>query len=275
MAHLKPADLVGLSDDLAEFDRRLSSNTGSTLRQIACRACNTREADAVSVLPNVLAAIVPGSRIEASLPGMSGHLDATLKHIGFKTMVPASSDVSGLATAIEEGADIVFMADEDRSIALVPSVRKVVDNSEATGRGYAAALESCLGSLADRKILIIGAGVVGTACALKLQRMHAHISVFDQDFIRAADLSAATGCMLYEDLKSALYEHTIIVDASPAEGIIAAQHITDDTWIAAPGIPLGLTEEARVKIGNRLIHYPVRIAVATMAITALTLLRRF
>jgi pyrrolysine biosynthesis protein PylD len=72
-----------------------------------------------------------------------------------------------------------------------------------------------------------------------------------------------------KDLEEALQKHRLIVDASPAAGIIKERHIKPDTAIAAPGLPLGLCPGALVSIGDRLIHDPLQIGVATMLVLAI------
>ncbi len=62
----------------------------------------------------------------------------------------------------------------------------------------------------------------------------------------------------------------LIVDATPVPNIISEDMITKDTFIAAPGIPLGLTKNARKKISpNQLIHDSLELGVATMALDAI------
>lgn len=50
--------------------------------------------------------------------------------------------------------------------------------------------------------------------------------------------------------------------------------ITPQTYIAAPGMPLGLTRGAVEKIGDRLFHDPLQTGVAIMAIEATLLHER-
>jgi pyrrolysine biosynthesis protein PylD len=48
-------------------------------------------------------------------------------------------------------------------------------------------------------------------------------------------------------------------------GLIDAEHVRSDTFVSAPGIPLGLTAAAAEKLSNRLLHDLLEIGVATMA----------
>ena len=71
------------------------------------------------------------------------------------------------------------------------------------------------------------------------------------------------------DLDPALLQHELIVDASPASNFILAQHIKPHTIVSAPGMPLGLDRSALAAIGDRLLHDPLQIGVATMLVGAL------
>jgi pyrrolysine biosynthesis protein PylD len=51
--------------------------------------------------------------------------------------------------------------------------------------------------------------------------------------------------------------------------MIKAHHITSETYVSAPGVPLGLDKDARGKISDRLLHDPLQIGVATMVACAL------
>jgi pyrrolysine biosynthesis protein PylD len=58
--------------------------------------------------------------------------------------------------------------------------------------------------------------------------------------------------------------YSLFYDASPAQGIILPEHIKPHTIVAACGIPLGLSDEARSFIGDRLIHDPLQLGTAAM-----------
>jgi pyrrolysine biosynthesis protein PylD len=60
----------------------------------------------------------------------------------------------------------------------------------------------------------------------------------------------------------------MIVDATPAAEIIDAEFISPQTFLTAPGMPLGLDRDALKKISDRLLHDPLQIGVATMGMAA-------
>ncbi|MDQ1355513.1 MAG: 3-methylornithyl-N6-L-lysine dehydrogenase, partial [Acidobacteriota bacterium] len=71
-----------------------------------------------------------------------------------------------------------------------------------------------------------------------------------------------------QTLKKALSGHCLIVEATNAAGVIDEIFITPETYIAAPGMPLGLTPAAVRKVSQRLLHDPLQLGVAVMAIQA-------
>ena len=67
---------------------------------------------------------------------------------------------------------------------------------------------------------------------------------------------------------SLLKDVCLIVDASPAEMIIDASMIQTETMIVAPGVPHGLTPEAKAIAAARFYHDNLSLGVATMALAA-------
>ena len=269
MTRLMSEDIRFIGDDLARYDSELLRKTGLSLRQIACRAAGMEEAEARRSLASVVAGVVPMTSGEGIIVGFSEAVADILGYLGASSFVTDMADVAGLAEAVRRGADVVFLADDLRFVALNLSSRIVADNSEATARGYVAALDALAGGLERKTILVLGAGEVGRHAIAAVQALGARVSVYDPDPKKIRDLESEAGLAVEKDLEEALEKHRLIVDASPAAGIIKERHIKPDTAIAAPGLPLGLCPGALVSIGDRLIHDPLQIGVATMLVLAI------
>jgi pyrrolysine biosynthesis protein PylD len=105
-----------------------------------------------------------------------------------------------------------------------------------------------------------------------LVKLGANVSVYDIDRQQCNDLameirhSLNSEINVEEELGEALVKYRRLIDASPAANIIGEEHIFEDTIIAAPGIPHGLSADALKKISDRFLHDPLQIGVATMAI---------
>jgi pyrrolysine biosynthesis protein PylD len=182
--------------------------------------------------------------------------------------------VAGLTEAFGKKADIVMLADDQQFIALHTASRRMVENAVATGIGFVAGLGLMAGDLKKKNVLVIGCGPVGRSATAELVVMRARVSVYDIDSSRSIDLAEAlkqssnVTIQIIKNLDLALKNHEFIIDASPAIDIIKARRITSDTYISAPGVPVGLDQEALLKIGNRLLHDPLQIGVATMVLSA-------
>ncbi len=269
MTRLKGSDLEGLAQNLERYERELKAKAGRTLKEIACRAAGVSGKEILKSIQKTRVGVVSLTVGEGIIPGFAQAVRSIIRHLGYDVFVSDSVDVTGFAAAVEMGADVVFMADDTRFVAVNLSARLIVDNAEATGRGYGAALEGLANGLHGCRVLLIGAGQVGTGAARILREMEARIGVFDRETSRARRLAREVEGVAEGDLEQALQRYTIIVDASPAHGILEAKHIKPETLVAAPGIPVGLTSEAQSLIGDRLIHDPLQIGVATMMIAAI------
>jgi pyrrolysine biosynthesis protein PylD len=148
----------------------------------------------------------------------------------------------------------------------------VCHNSEATAAGFVAALGLMAGGMSGRKVLVLGCGAVGSAAAFEVMNRGGLVSLFDTDSERstgaAAELRGAfeTEVHVCENLSTALAEHELLIEATDSTGVIGAEALTSKTWIAAPGMPLGLTDDAATKAFARMIHDPLQIGIATMAV---------
>jgi len=269
VTRLQESDVSGLAWGLPTYDEELREKTGLTLRQIACRAAGVDEKEIVRRTQTPTVGVIPVTVGGGTIPGFVQSVRDILSHLGFRVFVSKQADVAGFAEAVERGGDVVFMADDIRFVALNLRLRRLVDNGEATGRGYGAALDGLTGGVKGHPVLVIGAGHVGFAAAGILREMGALVAVFDRETDRAERLARKVDGAVEKDLKRALETYDILVDASPASNIIDRKHITSSTVVAAPGVPLGLTDDARVHLGNRLIHDPLQIGVATMMIAAI------
>lgn len=271
--------MTRLSDSLVEFigmqlddyDRELLEKTGFTLKQIACFAAGINESEFQNFATSCKVAVIPITSGKGLIKGFSSAVRVIINHLGCgDVFITKKLDVAGLAEAVEGGAKIIFLADDNQFVAINLYRRKVVDNAEATGRGYVVALEGLKKGLDGESVLVIGGGRVGESAVCALQERGAKVAVFDIDQGKVINLKRKYEIIPEENLDDALSRYSVLFDASPACGIVKPEHIRSDTVVAAPGIPPGLTTEAHLLIGSRIIHDPLQIGVATMYAMALT-----
>jgi pyrrolysine biosynthesis protein PylD len=196
---------------------------------------------------------------------------ATLRHIGLTVYTPKGSDIEGLAEAVKKGCDLIFAADDKVFAALNPQKMRVVENSEATGWAYAAALELKAGNLEGKPVAVVGAGRVGSAAVNYLTRRRAKCHLFDAALEKTERLKVLypEHVTICNSLQECLKEAKLIILAAPGVNLPTAL-VKRDTVVSAPAIPLGLTGGALRKLSrDNLIHDPLQLGVATMAVAAL------
>lgn len=264
MTRLSSDMTSGVAETIDAYDIELAQKTGLTLRQIAARTAGVSEEELRTVFEMESVAVIPVTSGQGLIEGFTQAVQAIVHHLGCPSFITESCDAAGIAEGIERGASILFLADDDRFIAINLSQKRVVDNDLATGWSYAYALEACAGSLQGRSLLLIGAGRVGKNALCALDRLGANVAVFDIDGSKVRPLVDKYGITREENLSEALDRYTLLFDASPAPDIIQPEHIKSETIIAACGIPLGLSDKARILVEERLIHDPLQLGTATM-----------
>ncbi len=270
MTRLQSDDISAITSQLNAYDEELLAKTGHRLGQIACHAVEMEEETAREIAPGIKVGIVPVRWGQGEIEGFCEATAGILKHLGFDAFVTGQTDISGLAEAFETRADIIFLSDDNDFVALNTRNRQYIHNAEATGKGFAAGLELMTGGLAGQKALVLGCGSVGGSAARALLKYGAQVSIFDinsrisREFVNSSSRSDADRITIEKDFQYALAGHSLIVDATNAAEIIRSEDISSQTFIAAPGMPLGLSRKAFDKVSDRLLHDSLQIGVATM-----------
>lgn len=272
MTRLQTEDIRHITSRLADYSRDLETKTGRSLPEIACHAWGVtgdrfmerRHLKKISVVP-----VTAGLGI---ISRFSDTVAAILTFLGCRAAVTDRADVAGLAEAVESGSDAVMMADDDRFVAIDLRTRQVTDNADATGRGFAAALDGLAGRIRDRDVLVMGCGPVGAAGALRLTSLGARVALLDPDGSAAERVKHAVtrqypnrGVTIETDLDTALSRYRCILEATPAKDTIPRDRVTPDMRVAAPGVPPGVSAGAAALLGPHLVHDTLEIGVAAMA----------
>ena len=275
MTRLTTNDITLISDQLQAYDEELIGKTGCTLAGIACQAADITEADILKIAADIRVSIVPITFGQGMIPGFCETVANIVSHMGCRALVTQRTDVAGLAEAYETKSDILMFADDDRFVAIGVKNGIVVDNAIATAKGFIAGLDLLAGGFKQKNVLVLGCGPVGRAATHTLVQGNAIVSIYDINsecsFYLANEIKdlSNTQINIIEELDQALTDHQFIVDATPAAEIIREPHISEQTYISAPGVPLGLDKEAQAKISDRLLHDPLQTGVATMVACAL------
>jgi pyrrolysine biosynthesis protein PylD len=264
LTRLTEKDITGLDQELVSYNRDLLKKTGMTLREIACFASGVREEEFIQAGEKLKVAVVPITAGLGVIGGFVHSVQSITRFLGFETVITRRTDVDGFYEATEKKADIVFMADDNRFIAVNLHRGFVADNGVATGRGYVAALYGMSAGLEDQKVLVLGAGPVGRAALKFLQELGARSAVFDINSSATADLANQDGITVEHHIDQALIRYPYLVDATPQGSFLTLEKLHKNIMVSAPGVPLGLTTDTYTMIEERVIHDPLQIGVAVM-----------
>lgn len=267
MTRLTEEDVRSLSARLEEFESRLREVAGMGLRELAI--ATAAELPVCVPLYGARIAAVPISSGQGFIPGFCECVVTIVRHLGCDAWVTDAPDVAGLQAAVEGGADVVFLADDARFIALDVRKGRCIDDDPATADGYVTALEAAAGGLLRRRVLLLGLGPVGRAAARRLVSRGAVVEVVEPDEERLRTTLEAGLRLGPVTLSEGLAHCDLVFDATPAAAFIDAGDITRGTIAAVPGIPSGFTAAAQAALGARHIHEPLAVGVAVMAARAL------
>ena len=271
MTRLKTTDVRRIPRTLEKYEEELVKRTGCTLLEIAEDAAQAN-VNIKAILKQTKAAVVPITSGGGVIEGFSPAVAAVLNHIGIRTIKIQGVDIAGIAEAFEQSADLTFVADDKIYVAVNTHTRHVVDNATSTAKAYVAALDKMAKGLKEKPVLVIGIGNVGTAAISNLLLRKAKPLVVDVDRLKLRALSERfeQRVVVFSRLAEAVRHTNLIINAAPATNLIKADMIKENTLISAPAIPVGLTRAALRKIRRNLIHDPLQLGVATMAVEACT-----
>jgi 3-methylornithyl-N6-L-lysine dehydrogenase len=275
MTRLVTDQIIDIPEEMQSYDADLLAKTGGTLSQLAAESAGLK--DSQTIIPGCRVAVIPVNSGQGTITGFSEAVCAIAAHLGFQAYITGFSDVGGLVEAYEKNADLVIMADDQFYAAINLNTHLVADNDHATAYGYAFALGKMAGGLSGKEVLLIGSGPVGREAGVALCQAGAIAIVYDLDKQKENELAVklkrefGTQAVLSGmNLVQALERKPLIFDASPGDGFIPADLVYENTMVAAPGLPLGLDEQALGKVGKRLIHDPLQIGTAVMLFKALS-----
>jgi len=259
-------DIIGSLDGTNDM---LVSLTGMDTLELACDAIGI--APEMVDLEDIKVGVVPVTSGKGIIKKFSESVAEIVRKLGMEAFVTESADVTGLAEALSSGAEIIFMADDVKFIAINTTNGKFSNNSFSTAAGYVSALKGAAGGLAGKDVLVLGAGRVGSIAAEIMKEMGAAVTVYDVDEKRMKDVSDDIGVKMTNDLNGALSSHDLVLNASP--GAIDGTYLKEGAIVSSPGIPFPF-DEMGVKKAGTIIHDPLDIGTAVMAVQAASFSRQ-
>jgi pyrrolysine biosynthesis protein PylD len=274
MTRLTRTDLRNLEGSLAAYEHYLQDTTGFDLAGLALDAAGL-SADTTTRrgLADLCLGVIPISYGLGLIGGFAQSVAAIIDHLGCQSFVTEKADVAGIAEAVARRPSAIFMSDDRDFLAMDPKGGTIIHNTTATAQGFVAGLACMAGGLTDKKVLLLGCGAVGRAAAEALIERGARLLLVDRIAGRRTALrthlrtrfGTLSGIAMESDDSDV--EADLIFDATNTGDHIHIDRITKSTLVAAPGMPCGITAAARRVLGNRLLHDPLHIGVATMVAT--------
>jgi pyrrolysine biosynthesis protein PylD len=274
VTRLKSHNIADINAQLGSYDAELKVKTGNTLLGIACHAVGVGKKTAQDLITSIKVGVVPMTCGEGAIEYFADTVRQIAAHIGFNAFVTRHTDTAGIAEAFEKKSDILMIADDNRFVALHLRNYRLIDNTVATGKGFAAGLDLMSGGLKGKSCLVIGCGPVGRNSASALINFGAKVTVYDTNQHRCRvvaeqlNRSSDRNIEVATSLEYALRGHCLFIEATNSTNVISEKDITPETYIAAPGMPLGLNAAAYEKVIDRLLYDPLQIGVATMVVSA-------
>ena len=252
--------ISSMEEEMSRYDTELKGKTGLCLGQLAAKAKDLDYIALKNKLDRCVAAVIPVTSGLGVIDSFSESVAAILKTIGIRVFVTDGTDVNGIDEAIRNNATILFMADDNKYIALNIKNGKCSDNNQATALGFVTALEAMAGSLYEKKVLVLGCGIVGVKAFAALKEKSAIVSVYDKNTERMSGLLADETLIDLRSLKNYKY----IFDATNEGGWLKPEMLAADAYIAMPGIPSSLSDCANRIHDKRVVHDPLQIGTAVM-----------
>jgi pyrrolysine biosynthesis protein PylD len=206
-------------------------------------------------LSQISACVVPVTAGQGVIEGFTDAIEAALRYAGLQVIRPEAKDINGLYHAWERGADVVFLADDERYMAMNFRNGVCCDNTAATAYGYMTALEEMAGgpgSLKNRSVLLAGCGKVGCIAANALRQAGAALTLYDKNMLAARRIKLDTDRVITDAKDISAFPY--ILDATGSGAWLTKDMVREGAIIAAPAIPLSFTFNISERPDIRLFH---------------------
>lgn len=263
MTRLRTEWIHDLENTAAAWDARLQEQIGMGYVELAAKVSGKSPQEIKSAAKNRKIAVVPITSGLGTIGSFSESVAAIVRAMGFHAVVTEATDVNGIYEAVDKiGADVLYMADDDRYLALSCPDGKTGDNNIATAQGYVEVLAKMAGGLRGRRTAVLGYGIIGKLMAEALAQKGARVAVYDKEKNKQKEV-LADGYQWIKD-SAGLKEYRYVADATSEGGWLTKEMLHADAHIAAPGIPLSLDDGAREALKGQYVHDLLEIGTVGM-----------
>jgi len=259
MALLTPNDLININKQLQEADSVVKGVTGLDIKGV-CQALYGTSTSSEKV------GIVPVTSGNGIIGNFSASLHAITQYFGFDSFVTDMPDVSGYYEAVQNGAEIILMADDHTFLAHNIKNGKMANNQPCTGIIYAEIASRYL-KTDSKDVLVMGLGKVGFPGAAQLVQKGFRVYGYDPDARFLKKAVSNLGVIPFDPEKPKKF--SIIFEATPCANTIPEAVLSENCVLSTPGIPCAISEELRKKYDVQLIAEPLGIGTASMLYSVL------
>ncbi len=246
----------------SDWDKYLRRQTGMGYLELAARASGNSLKQMKEAAQEYQIAVIPITSGLGTIDSFSESVAAITREMGFQTFVTEDRDVNGIYEACRRGADILYMADDDRYLTLNIRNGKTGDNNVATAQGFSELLDQMGGGLEGKEIAVLGYGIIGQRMAQALGKKGARVSVYDKNE-KKRQQAEADG-YIWISHAADLKQYPYLADATSEGSWLSSDMLHDQVYLAAPGIPLSLDEKAKESLQGRYVHDLLEIGTAVM-----------
>ncbi len=268
MSRLTTEGIRDLEQTVPDWDRTLRKRTGLGYIELAARVSGRGENEIRFAAETMKIAAVPITSGLGVIGRFSESVAAILKTMGFDTFVTDRADIDGLYEASLCGADIVYLADDTRYIALNLRNGRIADNNIATVAGYMQVLRSMSGGLQGRLAVVLGYGVIGRLFSENLKQSGASVAIYERNIALRETVEKDGFSWIYDSSSKhpahALRDYEIIADATNEGGWLRAEDMNENALIVAPGVPFSFDDASAERLGNRCVHDLLEIGTVSM-----------
>lgn len=268
MTRLTSNWISDIPNNMSNYDKDLTSKIGCDLRELAFSAVGKEKWNRQLLFDSNKAAVIKINTGEGIIDGFDKAIAAIFEQIGIKTILCESENVSAINEAMDKGANIFIMADDDRYIAFNTENNKKAENDYCTALGFARALEIMTDGLLGKDIALLGHGRVGKIAAEILKEKGGNVWVYDKKYLEYQssenlETTLPEGVNGLIKSKEELLNYKIFFDLTNEELWFDNQDQLRDAFIVAPGVPLTF-DINKLHESITIVHDMLEIGTAVM-----------
>lgn len=255
-----------ISKNIEKSEKELIKKTGLSYVELASIASNISKQKIQLASKNLKIGVIPVTTGQGIISTFSESVAAILRYMNFNVHITSNTDVAGIYEAYQKNIKIIFLADDDRFIAVNLEKNIIAENSIATAKGFVAAMKGAVGNLKEKEILVVGCGLVGEEMLKILLKEKANPIAYDINREKLKKIEEKGYKVIYN--LDNLRDYKLILDATNNGGWINKNMLNPKVFIASPGVPISLDKEAYDTYKDKIVHDYLPIGVATMVAIA-------